>query len=76
MDLGHFETARGIEPTKIAARAGAPHADDVARRGPGGLGTTDIGGSATAMIIATGSKASVHPAEIPGNSPDPFLRSA
>ena len=79
MDLGHFETVGGIEPTKIAELV---HPTPTTSRGAalGGLGTTDIGGSATAMIIATGLKASVHPVEIPGNCPDllrsPFLRSA
>jgi hypothetical protein len=32
MDLGHFETAGGIEPTKIAGR-GWGAADDAVRRG-------------------------------------------
>jgi hypothetical protein len=52
MDLGHFETAGGIEPTKIDERGwGAPTAP--CGVGPGGVATTDIGGSATAMITAT-----------------------
>ena len=52
MDLGHFETAGGIKPTKIAER-GWCVGDGAARRWAGRVATTDIGGSATGVVIAT-----------------------
>jgi hypothetical protein len=44
-DLGHFATAGGIELTKVQLRRAA--------WGQAGVETTDIGGSATAMINAS-----------------------
>jgi hypothetical protein len=61
MDLGHFATAGGSELTKIAERGWGAD-DDAARPGRrgawrrgvwGGVETTDISGSATAMINAS-----------------------